>query len=95
MTSKKKKRENVKWKYMHNWCTVLFRDKNKLFKHWTCFHPHHKSLVACVFSIYFRGWTDSLYLRLRRRNRCNHRDLQNISQNGKLTYFTFFFFLIL
>ncbi|NXT81376.1 AOAH hydrolase, partial [Zapornia atra] len=27
------------------------------------------------------GWTDSLYLRLRRRNRCNHRDLQNISQN--------------
>nr|XP_009677970.1 PREDICTED: acyloxyacyl hydrolase isoform X1 [Struthio camelus australis] len=28
------------------------------------------------------GWTDSLYLRLRRRNRCNHRDLQNISQNG-------------
>ncbi|NWZ28059.1 AOAH hydrolase, partial [Asarcornis scutulata] len=30
------------------------------------------------------GWTDSLYLRLRRRNRCNHRDLQNISQNGNL-----------
>ncbi|XP_074431533.1 acyloxyacyl hydrolase isoform X2 [Larus michahellis] len=28
------------------------------------------------------GWTDSLYLRLRQRNRCNHRDLQNISQNG-------------
>ncbi|XP_068008835.1 acyloxyacyl hydrolase isoform X1 [Melanerpes formicivorus] len=28
------------------------------------------------------GWTDSLYLRLRSRNRCNHRDLQNISQNG-------------
>ncbi|XP_014742349.1 PREDICTED: acyloxyacyl hydrolase [Sturnus vulgaris] len=28
------------------------------------------------------GWTDSLYLRLRKRNRCNHRDLQNISQNG-------------
>ncbi|XP_064025799.1 acyloxyacyl hydrolase isoform X2 [Pogoniulus pusillus] len=28
------------------------------------------------------GWTDSLYLRLRRRNRCNHRDLQNISQNA-------------
>ncbi|NXK98763.1 AOAH hydrolase, partial [Formicarius rufipectus] len=27
------------------------------------------------------GWTDSLYLRLRKRNRCNHRDLQNISQN--------------
>ncbi|NXL60023.1 AOAH hydrolase, partial [Chordeiles acutipennis] len=32
------------------------------------------------------GWTDSLYLRLRRRNRCNHRDLQNISQNGMRTY---------
>ncbi|NXS57099.1 AOAH hydrolase, partial [Brachypteracias leptosomus] len=28
------------------------------------------------------GWTDSLYLRLRKRNRCNHRDLQNLSQNG-------------
>uniref|UniRef100_A0A8B9FEK9 Acyloxyacyl hydrolase n=1 Tax=Amazona collaria TaxID=241587 RepID=A0A8B9FEK9_9PSIT len=28
------------------------------------------------------GWTDSLYLRLRSRNRCNHRDLQNISKNG-------------
>ncbi|XP_057287608.1 acyloxyacyl hydrolase isoform X3 [Pezoporus wallicus] len=28
------------------------------------------------------GWTDSLYLRLRNRNRCNHRDLQNISKNG-------------
>ncbi|NXK55791.1 AOAH hydrolase, partial [Chauna torquata] len=38
------------------------------------------------------GWTDSLYLRLRRRNRCNHRDLQNISQNGMLRFFTFFFF---
>ncbi|NWH16329.1 AOAH hydrolase, partial [Grus americana] len=33
------------------------------------------------------GWTDSLYLRLRRRNRCNHRDLQNISQNGMLTVY--------
>ncbi|NXA59103.1 AOAH hydrolase, partial [Mohoua ochrocephala] len=32
------------------------------------------------------GWTDSLYLRLRKRNRCNHRDLQNISQNG-IVYF--------
>ncbi|NWX87168.1 AOAH hydrolase, partial [Nothoprocta pentlandii] len=37
------------------------------------------------------GWTDSLYLRLRRRNRCNHRDLQNISQNGMLSIFTSFF----
>ncbi|NXE95956.1 AOAH hydrolase, partial [Menura novaehollandiae] len=36
------------------------------------------------------GWTDSLYLRLRKRNRCNHRDLQNISQNGMLRFFTFF-----
>ncbi|NXV32651.1 AOAH hydrolase, partial [Rissa tridactyla] len=36
------------------------------------------------------GWTDSLYLRLRQRNRCNHRDLQNISQNGMV--FNFFFF---
>ncbi|NXD84587.1 AOAH hydrolase, partial [Halcyon senegalensis] len=32
------------------------------------------------------GWTDSLYLRLRQRNRCNHRDLQNISQNGMLKW---------
>ncbi|KAF1435650.1 Acyloxyacyl hydrolase, partial [Spheniscus mendiculus] len=36
------------------------------------------------------GWTDSLYLRLRRRNRCNHRDLQNISQNGMLTAYLSF-----
>ncbi|XP_053121123.1 acyloxyacyl hydrolase isoform X2 [Hemicordylus capensis] len=28
------------------------------------------------------GWTDSLYLRLQRRNRCNHRDYQSISKNG-------------
>ncbi|XP_028607151.2 acyloxyacyl hydrolase [Podarcis muralis] len=28
------------------------------------------------------GWTESLYLYLRKRNRCNHRDYQNISQNG-------------
>ena len=48
------------------------------------------SLAACILSIYFRGWTDSLYLRLRRRNRCNHRDLQNISQNGMLSFFTVF-----
>ncbi|XP_053570390.1 acyloxyacyl hydrolase isoform X2 [Bombina bombina] len=28
------------------------------------------------------GWTNSLYLRLRKSNRCNHRDYQNISRNG-------------
>nr|XP_056713021.1 acyloxyacyl hydrolase [Euleptes europaea] len=28
------------------------------------------------------GWTDSIYVRLRQRNRCNHRDYQNISKNG-------------
>ncbi|MEE6465753.1 hypothetical protein FKM82_006675 [Ascaphus truei] len=28
------------------------------------------------------GWTDSIYLQLRKRNRCNHRDYQNISVNG-------------
>ncbi|XP_048367187.1 acyloxyacyl hydrolase [Sphaerodactylus townsendi] len=28
------------------------------------------------------GWTDSFYLRLLERNRCNHRDYQNISKNG-------------
>ncbi|XP_072268294.1 acyloxyacyl hydrolase [Pyxicephalus adspersus] len=28
------------------------------------------------------GWTQSLYLKLRDRNRCNHRDYQNISRNG-------------
>ncbi|KYO43217.1 acyloxyacyl hydrolase isoform A [Alligator mississippiensis] len=28
------------------------------------------------------GWTESLYLYLRRRNLCNHRDFQNISKNG-------------
>uniref|UniRef100_A0A8D2P0J5 Acyloxyacyl hydrolase n=1 Tax=Zosterops lateralis melanops TaxID=1220523 RepID=A0A8D2P0J5_ZOSLA len=34
------------------------------------------------------GWTDSLYLRLRKRNRCNHRDLQNISQNAPYLSFS-------
>ncbi|KAM3822120.1 acyloxyacyl hydrolase [Vipera latastei] len=28
------------------------------------------------------GWTESLYSLLRRRNRCNHKDYQNISKNG-------------
>ncbi|KAM4028377.1 acyloxyacyl hydrolase isoform 2-T2 [Anomaloglossus baeobatrachus] len=28
------------------------------------------------------GWTQSLYLRLRNWNRCNHRDYQNIARNG-------------
>ncbi|XP_062972164.1 acyloxyacyl hydrolase [Elgaria multicarinata webbii] len=28
------------------------------------------------------GWTDSIYLNLLRRNRCNHRDYQNLSKNG-------------
>ncbi|XP_040289206.1 acyloxyacyl hydrolase [Bufo bufo] len=28
------------------------------------------------------GWTQSLYLRLREWNRCNHRDYQNIARNG-------------
>ena len=30
------------------------------------------------------GPTDSIYLRLRDRNRCNHRDYQNIAVNGKV-----------
>uniref|UniRef100_A0A8D0GPS7 Acyloxyacyl hydrolase n=1 Tax=Sphenodon punctatus TaxID=8508 RepID=A0A8D0GPS7_SPHPU len=32
------------------------------------------------------GWTDSVYLRLYRRNRCNHRDFQNISKNGIMSF---------
>ncbi|XP_044310441.1 acyloxyacyl hydrolase isoform X2 [Varanus komodoensis] len=28
------------------------------------------------------GWTESIYLELLRRNRCNHRDYQNLSKNG-------------
>nr|XP_008111055.1 PREDICTED: acyloxyacyl hydrolase isoform X3 [Anolis carolinensis] len=28
------------------------------------------------------GWTESIYLQLLRRNRCNHRDYQNLSKNG-------------
>ncbi|XP_056376451.1 acyloxyacyl hydrolase isoform X2 [Hyla sarda] len=32
------------------------------------------------------GWTQSLYLRLRERNRCNHRDYQNIARNGGSSY---------
>lgn len=33
-----------------------------------------------------KGITDSLYLRLRARNRCNHRDYQNLSRNGASSY---------
>nr|CAD7601809.1 unnamed protein product [Timema genevievae] len=29
-----------------------------------------------------KGYTDSIYWKLRSRNRCNHRDYQNLSQNG-------------
>ncbi|PSN48826.1 Acyloxyacyl hydrolase [Blattella germanica] len=32
------------------------------------------------------GLTDSVYLRLRARNRCNHRDYQNLSRNGASSY---------
>ncbi|XP_046386733.1 acyloxyacyl hydrolase-like [Ischnura elegans] len=32
-----------------------------------------------------QGPTDSIYLRLRARNRCNHRDYQNLSRNGAST----------
>ncbi|EEZ98824.2 Acyloxyacyl hydrolase-like Protein [Tribolium castaneum] len=37
-------------------------------------------------NILIQGLTDSLYLRLRNRNRCNHRDYQNLSQNGASSY---------
>lgn len=33
-----------------------------------------------------KGVTDSLYLKLRSRNRCNHRDYQNLSRNGASSY---------
>ncbi|PNF35712.1 hypothetical protein B7P43_G16153 [Cryptotermes secundus] len=33
-----------------------------------------------------KGVTDSLYLKLRSRNRCNHRDYQNLSKNGASSY---------
>ncbi|CAJ0945030.1 unnamed protein product [Ranitomeya imitator] len=35
-----------------------------------------------IVFLFFRGWTQSLYLRLRDWNRCNHRDYQNIARNG-------------
>ncbi|XP_018569442.1 acyloxyacyl hydrolase [Anoplophora glabripennis] len=37
-------------------------------------------------NILIKGPTDSLYMRLRKRNRCNHRDYQNLSQNGASSY---------
>lgn len=43
--------------------------------------PHFSGTTGFLNST-IGGWTDSLYLRLRRRNRCNHRDFQNISKNG-------------
>ncbi|XP_075218699.1 acyloxyacyl hydrolase-like isoform X2 [Lycorma delicatula] len=33
-----------------------------------------------------QGKTDSVYLRLRERNRCNHRDYQNLCRNGELSF---------
>uniref|UniRef100_A0A674JED2 Saposin B-type domain-containing protein n=1 Tax=Terrapene triunguis TaxID=2587831 RepID=A0A674JED2_9SAUR len=42
--------------------------------------PHFSGTTGFLNST-IGGWTDSLYLRLRRRNRCNHRDFQNISKN--------------
>ena len=51
-------------------------------------------IVLCSFSnvtnlfkfkikfVMLKGVTDSLYLKLRARNRCNHRDYQNLSRNG-------------
>ena len=33
-----------------------------------------------------QGVTDSLYLKLRARNRCNHRDYQNLCRNGASSY---------
>jgi acyloxyacyl hydrolase len=37
-------------------------------------------------NVLVQGNVDSLYLRLRKRNRCNHRDYQNLSQNGASSY---------
>lgn len=37
-------------------------------------------------NILIKGPVDSIYLRLRKRNRCNHRDYQNLSQNGASSY---------
>uniref|UniRef100_A0A8C0GA20 Acyloxyacyl hydrolase n=1 Tax=Chelonoidis abingdonii TaxID=106734 RepID=A0A8C0GA20_CHEAB len=48
--------------------------------------PHFSGTTGFLNST-IGGWTDSLYLRLRRRNRCNHRDFQNISKNGTITSF--------
>lgn len=39
-----------------------------------------------ILTFIFQSVTDSLYLRLRARNRCNHRDYQNLSQNGASSY---------
>lgn len=36
-------------------------------------------------SLLIKGFTDSIYLRMRTRNRCNHRDYQNLSRNGAST----------
>lgn len=36
----------------------------------------------------FQGVTDSIYLRLKERNRCNHRDYQNLCRNGDSSFDT-------
>lgn len=36
--------------------------------------------------VFFQGPTDSVYLRLRANNLCNHRDYQNIARNGAMSW---------
>lgn len=39
-----------------------------------------------TYPVLVKGITDSIYLRLRERNRCNHRDYQNLCRNGDSSF---------
>lgn len=49
------------------------------------FELDHVNVLTLSIHIYicFRIKENSIYLRLRKRNRCNHRDYQNLSKNGE------------
>lgn len=82
--------DNSNWwyKYKFIWYVILYEEMPHFITHytWSVHSFLWLSLLFYIFLtelyIYYRGYTQSLYLKLRNRNRCNHRDYQNISRNG-------------
>lgn len=47
-----------------------------------------KGFIPNPYPLINHGPTDSIYMRLKARNRCNHRDYQNIAVNGKKSIYS-------